>query len=683
MEPQAHGLKQSCSTESTPSRCSASNNSKMNQHLFSFRQSIISPVGGASGVGTGLLVDPEGRLLCNLTNASNLISEPGYSIASHGGPPIKYKEGREPAMHRYSYDAEWPEMSERIRSEVERRANTDSSAAYISKGQRISQVVISSRGEEKPSQYIIPSQTGKPKQSPAEQFPSDIANPSHLSSKASTNPYFSYYCYADTSKRKGNSAFHGTGSDSGSSSGSDKDNYVFDFASSGEPLPEMIFKQPRERVLAPSKRKPTSDFVQRIENLGLSVEDNTGPQYCSVKGPPSFARIREIGTKASLALSSDSSSSELSNTSSTDSEELEINRIIVESAPGTSLEEVIDHKMTVTLRGYPSQGQPNMSDSSPSLSSLSSGSLMNLRSRLPLSQQWHYRYHSPSPSPKTPMMQPLSLSQGQTWRPHSVPAPPTTSALPFLSSILTSTSASLAAAISTPASRPISSTVSSPLQYWRNRTSPSSTSSQRGTDSPISLASSFSHSRLSKKFSKKKKFIVPTIVIHPDEEDGGPPQELTQKDIDYLTMAPPPPLRLLVQPRDSFVEEYDYKNEVKEDMVHCSETPWYGKYEPVYDQQYQPQPGQVQEQAQEQGQGQEQGLETQYRYHHIHHHSCCNNVLEGNRDYSHGEVGTQETRFFEECGLGSENAFNPFILDIPHEFGIDLRDNLETGYEYK
>lgn len=51
--------------------------------------------------------------------------------------------------------------------------------------------------------------------------------------------------------------------------------------------------------------------------------------------------------------------------------------------------------------------------------------------------------------------------------------------------------------------------------------------------------------------------MVPSIVLHPDEEDGEPPRVLSQKDIEYLSTAPPVPLRPLIQPWDDPEEGHD------------------------------------------------------------------------------------------------------------------------------
>ncbi|CAO3571892.1 unnamed protein product [Mortierella alpina] len=141
-----------------------------------------------------------------------------------------------------------------------------------------------------------------------------------------------------------------------------------------------------------------------------------------------------------------------------------------------------------------------------------------------------------------------------------------------------------------PPPRPKPSLASIPLQYWRNR----GNSNQQTHDDPTSgtsLSQSPSPSssisfNLVSSFSKKKKQqqpsatppppllaphippIVPTIVLHPDDEDGEPARVLSDLEIEYLSTMPATPLRLLVQPWDENEEdEYydDYHQEYEQD----------------------------------------------------------------------------------------------------------------------
>ncbi|KAG0029647.1 hypothetical protein BGZ82_007807 [Podila clonocystis] len=171
--------------------------------------------------------------------------------------------------------------------------------------------------------------------------------------------------------------------------------------------------------------------------------------------------------------------------------------------------------------------QPNSSDSSHSLSSMSTKST---RSKSGDEDNAPYNYTQPS----VPVV------------------PSTTTAFTVAATIMTS-----AAPSPTPSARPKPSLASLPLRYWRDRNSgPSSSvaaSIVHGTESSASL--SFAQNYLTSTFSKKKKLQIPTIVIHPDEEDGEPPRVLSQKDIEYLSTMPPAPLRPLIQPWDEIPDE--------------------------------------------------------------------------------------------------------------------------------
>ncbi|KAG9321504.1 hypothetical protein KVV02_001937 [Mortierella alpina] len=130
-----------------------------------------------------------------------------------------------------------------------------------------------------------------------------------------------------------------------------------------------------------------------------------------------------------------------------------------------------------------------------------------------------------------------------------------------------------------PPPRPKPSLASLPLQYWRNR---GSSSQQISEDPAPSPSISFN---LVNTFSKKKKQqqsttpppplraphippIIPTIVLHPDDEDGEPARVLSDLEIEYLSTMPATPLRLLVQPWDENEEDGyydDYHQEYEQD----------------------------------------------------------------------------------------------------------------------
>ncbi|KAF9324402.1 hypothetical protein BG006_000552, partial [Podila minutissima] len=111
-----------------------------------------------------------------------------------------------------------------------------------------------------------------------------------------------------------------------------------------------------------------------------------------------------------------------------------------------------------------------------------------------------------------------------------------------------------------PPSSPVFSPVSASrsqsgvMKYWKkNRSSDSSVSSEESFITQGYFTNAFSNNE-----SKTKPvMIVPSIVLHPDEEGGEPPRVLSQKDIEYLSTAPPVPLRPLIQPWDEPEEGHD------------------------------------------------------------------------------------------------------------------------------
>ncbi|KAF9114882.1 hypothetical protein BGX27_009527 [Mortierella sp. AM989] len=95
------------------------------------------------------------------------------------------------------------------------------------------------------------------------------------------------------------------------------------------------------------------------------------------------------------------------------------------------------------------------------------------------------------------------------------------------------------------------------LQYWRNRNSGNNNTGEYSS-SPTSVALS-----LVSNFTKKKKqvpvppttskipaLVIPTIVLHPDDEDDEPVRVLSDMDIEYLSTMPPVPLRTLAEQWD-------------------------------------------------------------------------------------------------------------------------------------
>ncbi|KAG0028712.1 hypothetical protein BGZ81_004476 [Podila clonocystis] len=411
----------------------------------------------------------------------------------------------------------------------------------------------------------------------------------------------------------------------------DNDRFTINFSSAGESLSDMIFKSSRLGRTHFAPMAPTMSTDKQELDLEMEPHEDEPlkrnrphANETDQSRIQNFARIRATETKASLTLSSDSSSgmSAVSNSSSSiDCEELEefpqppqqqgllgkaesqegivvgLAMVVPEtnqdvfskeksgrdprreyhdsspdSTPDSALKQFSDptiptrqsscehsfqapvSRVNLNAHAYEDQGihphdyvlqsnidipddsqptmQPNSSDSSHSLSSMSTKST---RSKSGDEDHAPYNYAQ-----------------------LSVPVvPSTTTTFTAAATIMTS-----AAPSPTPSARPKPSLASFPLRYWRDRTSGPSSSIAHSTDS--STSSSFAQNYLTSTFSKKKKLQIPTIVIHPDEEDGEPPRVLSQKDIEYLSTMPPAPLRPLFQPWDEILDEGDPDHMINE-----------------------------------------------------------------------------------------------------------------------
>ncbi|KAF9950573.1 hypothetical protein BGZ70_001302, partial [Mortierella alpina] len=231
--------------------------------------------------------------------------------------------------------------------------------------------------------------------------------------------------------------------------------------------------------------------------------------------------------------------------------------------------------------------------------------------------------------------------------------PNTTAPHPFSNSSSSSTAGASSSSgfEPVPPPRPKPSLASIPLQYWRNR----GNSNQQVNDDPtpgISPSHSPSPSisfNLVSTFSKKKKQqsssttspppplraphippIIPTIVLHPDDEDGEPARVLSDLEIEYLSTMPATPLRLLVQPWD--------ENE---------EDEYYDDYHQEYEQ--------------------EEGGEE--------------------RGETFDQVVAASTSEIKVCEAGDMDYYDPYALDVPINLEIDLQglehgDLAKTTYGY-
>ncbi|KAF9359095.1 hypothetical protein BGX26_000195 [Mortierella sp. AD094] len=188
---------------------------------------------------------------------------------------------------------------------------------------------------------------------------------------------------------------------------------------------------------------------------------------------------------------------------------------------------------------------------------------------------------------------------------------------------------------SSPVTKPKPSLAS--LQYWRNRNSGNSNTNEPTPNSPSSTSAAFN---LVNNFTKNKKqapvsspesntstLAIPTIVLHPDDEDDEPIRVLSDMDIEYLSTMPPVPLRPLAQEWDE-VDEDDYYD------GDCNDGYDYDDYHP--------------------------------KYTYIH------------EEEDAGEDGEDDGPYQVPKSTSVEGEYDPYALDVPINLEIDLQ-GLEQG----
>ncbi|KAG0331538.1 hypothetical protein BG004_001625 [Podila humilis] len=720
---QLHTLEMSQSQSIT-----SNNTTSRNQHLFNFRQSVISPLGsagvsGASSKSGAAMAASGGKAAVETvpaTTAGMGSSRSAFRAESGEGRPTKSHHKGKEAVRRYSHESmEMPQIPTRAWAGCEKRLSVDASAIYIPNDSRISQVLVTFREDATAETSSFPSsQAAQPRESSAQTGHSQESHCAR-STQDATTIYITNHNYGNM----------GPMDDSASSiPRKPKDRFTLNFSSSGESLSDMIFKSSKIAETHFSPTPTTGLPASTQQEPGLERPDEEDEETLSrnrshvtenyATSAQNYARIRATETKASLTLSSDSSSgtSALSNTSSLDGEDPEdliqqgqqksdivlrsgdsqegivANLALVgpepeqrvfpieksgrdsrrenyqDSSPDSTPESVlkqfsypviptrrssydnallrsalgVDHVELAYHGVHPHQYiqqnnsdipdesqpaiQPNSSDSSHSISSISTTSTKSKSGGVVEGGHTihnHIKRKSVSPIAAVDV---ASVSEKTFTQPASVPTSTSTStsasafevsatkistpinsisaeqastSVPFSPSLVSvpvapSTSTSFAAAAvvvvtaaptTSASARSKPSLASLPLRYWRDRTStgPSGTTTQSlssissmGQSATDSSSTSFTQNYLTNTFSKKKKPQIPTIVIHPDEDDGEPPRVLSQKDIEYLTTMPPAPLRPLIQPWDEVPEDdpeyminegYDY-DDFHDDPIH-------------------------------------------------------------------------------------------------------------------
>ncbi|KAF9931563.1 hypothetical protein FBU30_009948 [Linnemannia zychae] len=221
-----------------------------------------------------------------------------------------------------------------------------------------------------------------------------------------------------------------------------------------------------------------------------------------------------------------------------------------------------------------------------------------------------------------------------------------------------------------------SSLTSIPLQYWRNHSNSNNPTEESGSfgsfsNTPFNLASTF----LKKKHqsptppllnsSPHPTFIIPTIVLHPDEEDGEPARVLSDMDIEYLSTMPPAPLRPLIPAWGEGDEDEYYDNDINEGYD-------YDDYHQGYDQVYDDED--LEDECDEIMDEDEQDMNTKMSF----------NSMVG-KEVSIASATSGVIARLEQPGTRPEVEYDPYALDVPIHLEIDLQ-GLEqgdiTGYGY-
>ncbi|KAF9429625.1 hypothetical protein BGZ94_010092 [Podila epigama] len=235
------------------------------------------------------------------------------------------------------------------------------------------------------------------------------------------------------------------------------------------------------------------------------------------------------------------------------------------------------------------------------------------------------------------------------------PVPYTAPPVAPLNFTTSSTAANVFASTTPTSPKTKSSLASLPLRFWRERSNNTSTSEGISIDAMPTPVASFTQTYLGNTFSKKKKLQIPTIVIHPDEEDGEAPRVLSQSDIEYLTTMPPPPLRLLVQPWDEEEEMEEMEDERDIQPTHVLSQAY--DYDDLDRAKYHRERSMdgIMEEDEEEGDG------------------------DGSLDYEDDDGGDADNDDDEDDGLLDHHvytipSYDPYALDVPIDLQFDLQN---------
>ncbi|KAF9118763.1 hypothetical protein BGW39_000882 [Mortierella sp. 14UC] len=258
----------------------------------------------------------------------------GVGVGMEGHSSMRTNKGKEPIdKGRYTNDGEMPQVPERSRVGMERKASSDINAIFIPSDPRISRVVVTFKDNTQDSHQQEHYSQSSASATYSKQIPE------------TTTIYITNHHYGKNSSSKpavndGQPGSSHTAATAAAGLGARKsESYILNFSASGESLSDMILKSTQHPVVLPLAPLPTAKpSMSTTRSSGPLPSPSLLPQpstaatkemsgfrpRSSDDTTPNPARICGIATKVSLTLSSDSSSSELSalSNASSDSEEL-------------------------------------------------------------------------------------------------------------------------------------------------------------------------------------------------------------------------------------------------------------------------------------------------------------------------------------------------------------------------
>ncbi|KAI1295153.1 hypothetical protein EDD11_007959, partial [Mortierella claussenii] len=162
----------------------------------------------------------------------------------------------------------------------------------------------------------------------------------------------------------------------------------------------------------------------------------------------------------------------------------------------------------------------------------------------------------------------------------------------------------------------------------------------------------------------KPTLVIPTIVLHPDEEDDEPARVLTEMDIEYLSTMPPVPMKQLPQPWEEAEQDEEDEEGYYDEMENDG-------YDFDYHHQYHQQDDEYDDEGEEEIQEEYYQAEDEDDGRRPSHHS-----------QSHGQHQQQQHQYYhrqhhhqelQQPHRAVEGEFDPYALDVPINLEIDLQ----------